>query len=291
MTCTTPATPVSVRKSQPRANYTAGVARFAAGIEPAHLLKSHTPFEAHPCKDQHELTEAVVAHLPTPELLHTPKVQVLDRDQVVVIAQLVGPFEEPVSALVSRADGNLSKLDSGLAPVDTAFVLARKTAVRFSVGLDILLEKARRAQTGAVWKRQKHREAEVQSHRVRYFLVWGRMLCGLNNTETEPETSRTVSFDRNGFYLSRHGSAFDKAMDPAPDTDTALTEVGPSRLLEREAGIAQAFLEAGPSYALGVFEEAVIGFVETLYDVLDGLRAEALPGFRRLSRAMCFIKR
>ena len=42
--------------------------------------------------------------------------------------------------------------------------------------------------------------------------------------------------------------------------------------------ITQAFLEAGPSYPFGVFEEAVIGFVEALYHVLDGLRAEALPG-------------
>ena len=46
-------------------------------------------------QDAHEITEAQVADFATPQLLHSPEIQVLEKEIGVFLAQFVGDLEMP----------------------------------------------------------------------------------------------------------------------------------------------------------------------------------------------------
>ena len=61
-------------------------------------------------------------------------------------------------------------------------------------------EERRRYPLTSIAQRQENLQAEVHSHRVRYFLVWAGVARFLD--DTEPEITAAISFDGDGFDLS-----------------------------------------------------------------------------------------
>ncbi len=93
-------------------------------------------------------------------------------------------LEEPVPPSIADAVVGKSETTTGSGPFARTLLLSAQVAVTLSEIAYRGFEELRGFDLRAVAESQECLEAEVQAHRVRYFLVWAWNDIGLKNTET-----------------------------------------------------------------------------------------------------------
>jgi hypothetical protein len=236
-------------------------------------------------QNRDEFSMSKVTHLPTPQTLHPLDAKVFQEDEVVVFGELVCQFELPVTALV---DYTLVQPSYTLVqpsymlfcslPVARPLDLTTQAALCLSQLVKRLMQEQRGFIDTAIRARQECGESEVipdgdvtRPIRHRHFVL---------NHETQPQDSQCVSLHRHRPDASGHVTALGVPIDLPLDAHAVGFQQLPSRLLEGEGAIFPDLPEAWgrrPDSSFDVSEEQLVGFVDTLHDVLDGLRAHQIP--------------
>ena len=287
MPYTTHTAPVPIRKRQLVVDHAAGRARFRRGVIARYLLQDYASLLAYVREDLHELAKSQIGHLATPEPLHALQAKVFDANEVEAVAEIVRRLEEPIPTLPGNTPMGTSQTTMGRSPVTrrdgspSRFPLSTQCPVQSG---DLRLghpEEQGAGDLASVAQREESLQAEIHSHRVRYFLVWYWVGRFLNDRETEPEIAAAVSFDGDGLDGAGHFSGEHELVRLASNPEAVAAEVLPSGLSEGERRVLRALLERRQTYpwtfSCLVVEVGLVGQVQAFNDHLGSLRTDTVP--------------
>ena len=287
MRYTTHTSPVSIRKRQLVVDHAAGRARFRRWVIALYLLQEYASLLTYVREDLHELAKSQIGHLATPEPLHALQRQVFDANEVEAVAEFMRGFEEPIPTLPGNTPMGTSQATMGRSPVTrrdgspSRFPLSTQCPVQSG---DLRLghpEEQGAGDLASVAQCEESLQAEIHSHRVRYFLVWYWIGRFLNDRETEPEIAAAVSFDGDGLDRTSDFSGEHELERALSDSEAVTALVLPSGLCQGERRVLRSLLERRQTYprALSclVVEEGLVGQVEPLNDHLSSLGANPVP--------------
>ena len=231
--------------------------------------------------DLQELGKPQVTHLSPPHPLHSPEVQILKAQDVILACQSPRQLEVNVSPLVGQSSMGARQPPSGLLIVVAPWLLARQGPIQACDLLQILLEVLRHDVRFALVVGQEDSEPKIKAaDSTCAGYVWN--LYFLHDREADVQSSHSISLDCDRFDLTLNLSALGELVGVLADTHPVLTQVFPPRLFQREAAVLFDPLEAGTTSLEGrlsslVLEECLIAPVQTVRDVLHRLATYHLP--------------
>ena len=137
------ASPFARAKVELVQNVSARRARFARRIETRDGDRLDAEFERGPSQDGHEIREAEVAHLATPQTLHRVHIQVFERDERVFFTEFARELEVVVAAPVRDALVLSREVQPRSFAVFRPLLFARKLAVGAAYPVHVLLKELR----------------------------------------------------------------------------------------------------------------------------------------------------
>ena len=98
----------------------------------------------------------------------------------------------------------------------------------------------------------------------------------LNHTEEQPQSTRSIPFDRDGFHIPAQRTMFHKLVGAPTDLNLIAVQQLPPRLFECE-GFALAHLLV-PGWTFGkALEKALVARIQAFQHILNSLRTQLLP--------------
>ena len=238
-------------------------------------------------QDVHKLATRQVAYLAAPQPLHPLHGEVFKEQLVVSIRQIMGKFEEPVTALV---DHELMQARDGrfrLAPVVGKLDLVGHLALG---GLQFGHSRAIVQRAFNLFTVRRGEECFQPKVKARAFTRRGLMnwVTLFLNNEVQIKIAKTVTLDSDSLDIraqwrvpfGREIAAFAELIDNAPDLDLVTLKQLPAGLFKRKAAVLLDFLEAwgrGLYLALEIAKEQLIGFINALDNVLSRLGVNLDP--------------
>ncbi len=266
---------------------------FAGRIKAVNIVNLFALFAGNVFQDFEEGSEGQVADLAAPQSFHPAQVQGLKNQDIIAVRQRVGQFEEPVLSPVGYLLVNLGQAAFGLTAVMGALLFAGQTAVGLPDLGQRLLEKLGRLDGVGFYPivdGQESLEAKIKPRHLTGRGLKFRRLDFLSDTQIE--IPQLVSFERDRLdwtnQLPVFGELVDLASNPdAPGTGLFIRQELVASLFQGEALVVTRLLETRRSdldldLAAHRFEEQVIAFLDTLDDILEGLRRDVVePGVVR----------
>lgn len=236
--------------------------------------------------NQNEISKAKVGNLATPASLHARQAQVFNEGRVEAIKKSVGSFELPVTPLVRRFLVCFRKAMLCFLSVVATFLFTCQIAIANCNSPHVLLKKQRAFNGGLVVECEERFQSEIcaaaftQTDAFRFRI--------LNNRETNPQTIHVVPLDRDCFDAANNLARLNKLVIATLDSQLVRTKQFPSGLLEGKRLVFPKRFELWwPApwalASLQPLEEPLVGFVESLNDVLCCLGAHELPVFISVS--------
>lgn len=230
-------------------------------------------------KDVHELGACQVADLATPQGLHPFHVQVFKEEIIVAIRESMGELKKEVSATINNVLIESGNSILGFLPIVRAFAFTRHSALSmFQVGQGLPIVQ-RAFNLFSVRCDKKCFQTKIETCAVTCHgsitLVWFDFYH-----KVEIEIAKRITFNCDRLNARWNIARFTKLIDAALNFDTIRVEQLPTRLFQCEGGILFNFLESGRACANLAFEvakEQLIGFVDAVNNVLDGLGTNKIP--------------
>ena len=234
-------------------------------------------------QDAHEFRSGKVAYLTTPQSLHPLHAEVFKEQVVVLICQVVGQLEEPVTALVDHRLIDAGNVRFSFAPVIGKLDLAGHLATclfQFSHCLAIV---QRTFNFLTVRRSEESLQTKVESCAVtcQDTVAWVDLFL---NDEVEPDIAKTITLDGDGLDIGwntgAHWARLAELIDNPLDLDFIAVKQFPTSLFQREAAVLLDLLKAwgrGLYLALKVAEKQLVRLIDTLYDILNRLATDKVP--------------
>jgi len=248
-------------------------------FKPSDQLNDFSFVGCHIGKDVHKLGACQVANLAPPHGLHTLHVEVFKEEVIVAICESVRKLKKPITTLVYDSLMNSGDNQSGFLPAVRELHLAGKLLLgkfQFNHCLTVV---QRTMNLFSVRRSEEGFQAKVKACHVTGHDLIILVNLFLNN-EVEPKIVEVVTLDRYRFDCGWDFSALAELVQVALNLDTISTEKLPACLFKREAGILLDLLEswwACANLALEIAKEQLISFVDTLNNILNGLRTNKIP--------------
>lgn len=230
-------------------------------------------------ENTHELGAGQVAYLAPPKGLHPLHGQVFKEQMIEGIGQGVGALEEPVTALVDDRLIDARDDPLGLLPAARELNFARKMlvgALQCSHRLTIV---QRAFNSFAYRGDQESLQTKVKPDAVTRSELSVLVDCFLSH-KGEPEIAKTITLDGDSLNVCWNVAAFAEFIDLALYLHLVIIKQFPTGLLESKATILLTLLQAWRRRAnlvLEITEEQLIGFVDTINNVLDSLATNQVP--------------
>ncbi len=258
---------------------------FARRIEPINIDDRFALLTGNMFENLEECRKAQVANLAPPHFFHPSEVQVLKKQHVVLIGQVVGQLEEPILAPVGNSLMHSGKMQVGPASIVGALFSSGQVAVGLADSVQVLLEELRRMYLVAhktVVDGQEGLEAKIKPRHFtgRGSEIWFRYFL----RQTQIQIAEFISLDCCRLDLANRFPVLEKLVDRLAYLDTALTKQFPTSLLKSEALVLAGFfkswwLDLHPNLASNRLKEKLIAFLDSLHNVLQRLGGDQLQPF------------
>ena len=230
-------------------------------------------------EDAHEFTTGKVAYLAPPKSLHPLHGQVFKEQMIEGIGQFMSELEEPVTALINDRLIDASDDHLGFLPATRKFNFTSKILLgdlEFSHCLTIV------QRTFNLFSNRGDQESfqpKVKPDAVTRseLIILGYIFL---YHKVQIEITKAITFDRDSLNVCWNVAGLAEFVDRALNLDLVATKQLPTSLLEGETAVLLDFLKAwgrGFNLVLKVAEEQLIGFVDTINNVLNRLTANQIP--------------
>lgn len=258
---------------------TAIVTSFGRRLKPIDQMNNFVLCGCHIGKDAHKLGTCKVANFAPPHGLHSFHVEVFKEKMIVSVRQRMGKLKEKISTLVYNSLMNASDNETCFLPSIRELNLAGKFLLgkfQFNHCLTIV---QRAFNLFSIRRSEKYFQAKVKA-----CPVTGHDLIVLVDfflyNEVEPKIIEVIPFNRYrlnaGWNITRLAKLVDFTLNP----DSIRVKKLPPCLFERERRVLLDPLEpwgACTYLALEITKEQLVGFVNALDNILNGLRTNKIP--------------
>lgn len=280
-TTATGASPSSIGKLQAMVDFATIETSLGRWFKPSDEMNNFSFCGRHIGKDVHKLGTGKITNLAPPHCLHPFHVEVFKEKVVIAICESVSKFKEPIATLIHNSLMNATYNQSGFLPAIRELYLAGKFLLS-KLQFDHCLTIVQRAfNLFSVRRSEEGFQAKVEAcHVTGHDLIV--LVDLLLHNEVEPKIIEVVSLDCYRLDVGWNFSGLAELVEIALNPDSITTKKFPARLFEREAGILLDFLESWrtcTNLALEIAKEQLIGFVDALNNILNGLGANKIPMF------------
>ena len=237
----------------------------------------HTEFVV---KNAKKLRKSIVGDFAAPEPFHRIDVQVFHADIGIVLRDTESRLKEPISTAVFRISVDSCDIKSGSRPVITTLLLSAQFLLcRPQFGC-VRFKETRRLDVASVAACQESFETEIVPDGIT--LSGSEIRDFLNTNDAEPKVSARIPLDRHSFNCTDKRTMSYILIVSSRDGDMVVVMELIAGLFQGEGSVFRPFSEmrravsAAAVLFLGL-EEGFVGFINALYDILDGLRTELVP--------------
>lgn len=275
-TCTYPTSFAQIEVSIDMPAISTSLGRRIEAIDQMNNLAFDT---RHIAQDAHELGACKVANFASPQALHPLHGEVFKKQAVVSFGQLMRQLEKPIAATINDTLVDARDNPAGFLPTPRELYLAGKVLLGLFECGHCLAIVQRRFNRLAVRRSEESLQSKIKTRAVtRRGLV--ALVDFFLYYKVEPKIVECIALDCYRFDAKRNVAALAVLVDSALNVDTIATEQFPTRLLERERGVLLNLLKGwrcGLNLALEIAKEQLVGAVNALGYVLDGLRTHKIP--------------
>ena len=223
----------------------------------------------------HELRVGEVVHLASPQPCHPREVEVFDADSVISTAKVVGELPLKIGTLVAYVAVYAVKLLISALSVVAALLGFRQSARSLSEFAEVCFEELRIGYTRAIGEGHICLQPKIHAHGCTFECL-SVGLCGTVENHNDKPIADGIAF-----YDEPLDSALVRTREEEAESFANLVYCQliafelVTALLEHYGGKELRGAELRRSLG-NMVEETLIGYVKTFYDLLDGLRVEAL---------------
>lgn len=248
---------------------------FRAWEVPANKANNLAFLFGYVLQDIQERAKGQVTHLASPKALHPVKIQVLKKEAVVAVGQLVSQLEKPVKALIGYPLVDLLQNPFSLAPVATPFDLAGQGPVSAFDFVQALLKKLRRfyrVGTEPIADSEERLQAKIES---RHFTGRGFWPGRFNfQRKAQVQLIQRIALDCDRLNVANQGPVLAQLVGSFADLNPTVVQQFPTGLFQSVA-LELGYLpkRRGSSFnaALAIAKEKLIALLDSLYHVLKRL--------------------
>ena len=179
---------------------------FCGGRETVNFDDLLTALEGDPFQDVHELTETQIAHLAAPHAFHASEVEVFKAQHIVFVAQRVSQLKVMIAALISQVIAMFCQLAFRASVAVRSYNLARKLAIQLAGFAHSLCVELRTDVGSTFIVDEEGFQPKIEAAALTHADSLDAEL--LNDAEHQPQPTRVIALDGQGFDLPVHRGAF-----------------------------------------------------------------------------------